>query len=113
MTAVAEALSPTDLRKLTVKLEKEATRRASENKLATFAAYKKQREFFAAGKKHRERLLMAANRFGKTECGAAEMSYHLTGSTHRTGPASALTSQCGPGPPASPRRRPATLCRPS
>ena len=66
MTAVAEALSPADLRKLTVKLEKEAARRASENKLANFAAYKKQRDFFAAGKTHRERLLMAANRFGKT-----------------------------------------------
>ena len=79
MTAVAEALSPADLRKLTVKLEKEAARRVSENKLASFKAYRKQREFFAAGKKHRERLLMAANRFGKTECGAAEMSYHLTG----------------------------------
>ena len=51
----------------------------AENKLANFTAYKKQRDFFAAGKKHRERLLMAANRFGKTECGAAEMSYHLTG----------------------------------
>jgi hypothetical protein len=79
MIAVAETPSPADLRKLTVKLEKEAARRASENKLANFTAYKKQREFFAAGRKHRERLLMAANRFGKTECGAAEMSYHLTG----------------------------------
>jgi phage terminase large subunit-like protein len=79
MTAVAEVLSPADLRKLTVKLEKEAARRVSENKLTSFKAYKKQTEFFAAGKKHRERLLMAANRFGKTECGAAEMSYHLTG----------------------------------
>ena len=79
MTAVAEVLSPAELRKLTVKLEKEAARRASENKLSSFKAYFKQREFFAAGKTHRERLLMAANRFGKTECGAAEMSYHLTG----------------------------------
>jgi len=64
MTAVAEALSPADLRKLTVKLEKEATRRVSENKLASFKAYSKEREFFAAGKKRRERLLMAANRRG-------------------------------------------------
>jgi hypothetical protein len=53
MTTVAEGLSPTDLRKLKVKLEKEAARRVSENKLASFKAYKKQREFFAAGKKHR------------------------------------------------------------
>ena len=61
------------------RLEAIKAQRLAENKLATFTAYKKQREFFAAGKKHRERLLMAANRFGKTECGAAEMSYHLTG----------------------------------
>jgi Terminase large subunit, T4likevirus-type, N-terminal len=61
------------------RLEAIKAQRAAENKLANFTAYKKQREFFAAGKKHRERLLMAANRFGKTECGAAEMSYHLTG----------------------------------
>ena len=39
MNAVAEALSPADLRKLTVKLEKEAARRASENKLSSFKAY--------------------------------------------------------------------------
>src|SRR3977135_2380987 len=61
------------------RLEAIKAQRLVENKLATFTAYKKQRAFFAAGKKHRERLLMAANRFGKTECGAAEMSYHLTG----------------------------------
>ena len=61
------------------RLEAIKAQRAAKNKLANFIAYKKQREFFAAGKKHRERLLMAANRFGKTECGAAEMSYHLTG----------------------------------
>ncbi|MGA8958336.1 MAG: terminase family protein [Pseudolabrys sp.] len=61
------------------RLEAIKAQRLVENKLANFTAYKKQREFFAAGKKHRERLLMAANRFGKTECGAAEMSYHLTG----------------------------------
>ena len=61
------------------RLEAIKAQRLAENKLANFTAYKKQREFFAAGKKHRERLLMAANRFGKTECGAAEMSYHLTG----------------------------------
>ena len=61
------------------RLEAIKAQRAAENKLGNFTAYKKQRKFFAAGKRHRERLLMTANRFGKTECGAAEMSYHLTG----------------------------------
>lgn len=36
-------------------------------------------EFFKAGAKYRERLLMAANRFGKTLCAAVEASAHLTG----------------------------------
>ena len=74
-----DTLTPDKARAALEKLEAVKAQRAAENKLATFKAYKKQREFFAAGKEHRERLLMAANRFGKTECGAAEMSYHLTG----------------------------------
>src|SRR4051812_49583922 len=74
-----EGLSPKQLQAALANLQAEKSKRAAENKLSNFKAYKKQREFFAAGKKHRERLLMAANRFGKTECGAAEMSYHLTG----------------------------------
>lgn len=41
--------------------------------------YLKQMEFFAAGALYKERLLMAANRVGKTDAGAYEMSCHLTG----------------------------------
>jgi phage terminase large subunit-like protein len=33
----------------------------------------------AAGAQYRERLLCAANRIGKTHCGAAELAMHLTG----------------------------------
>jgi len=60
-------------------LEKEAKRRRDTNRLKFYAPYRKQREFHAAGKDKRERLLMAANRFGKTQCGAAELAIHLTG----------------------------------
>jgi phage terminase large subunit-like protein len=74
-----DTLTPDKARAALEKLEAVKSQRAAENKFASFKAYKKQMEFFAAGKTHRERLLMAANRFGKTECGAAEMSYHLTG----------------------------------
>jgi phage terminase large subunit-like protein len=74
-----EGLSPKQLQAALAGLKAEKSKRQSENKLAAFKAYKKQREFFSAGKTHRERLLMAANRFGKTECGAAEMAFHLTG----------------------------------
>lgn len=59
-------------------LEEKARRRAR-TKLLRYHPYAKQREFHAAGARKRERLLMASNRFGKTECGAAEMAMHLTG----------------------------------
>ena len=43
------------------------------------AKYPKQLEFFAAGARFKERLLMAANRVGKSEAGAYEVTCHLTG----------------------------------
>lgn len=36
-------------------------------------------DFHAAGKDHQERMLMAANRPGKTICAAAEVAMHMTG----------------------------------
>jgi phage terminase large subunit-like protein len=51
----------------------------TENRLKLYAPYPKQLEFHASGLKHRQRLLMAANRVGKTWCGGAEVAYHLTG----------------------------------
>lgn len=44
-----------------------------------FKPYPKQQEFFDAGLTARERLLMAGNQLGKTEAGAIEVAYHLTG----------------------------------
>jgi phage terminase large subunit-like protein len=41
--------------------------------------YRRQAEFLAAGAVHRERLLMAGNRVGKTETGAFEAAVHVTG----------------------------------
>ena len=43
------------------------------------SAYPKHCEFFAAGAQHKERLFMAANRVGKSEGGAFEVTCHLTG----------------------------------
>lgn len=51
----------------------------SQNRLVDYKPYAKQREFHAAGKKYRERLFMAGNRCGKTQAGAYEMAFHLTG----------------------------------
>jgi phage terminase large subunit-like protein len=67
------------------KLRKAAALLPLKEKLRTFRRidhfkpYPKQREFLALGSTKRERLLMAANRVGKTETGAFEATCHLTG----------------------------------
>ena len=69
------------------RLVAEAVRRAT-SRFSTFFAesgplarqgYLKHLDFFAAGKKFKERLFMAANRVGKSEAGAYELTCHLTG----------------------------------
>src|SRR5277367_6567985 len=72
-----------------VEILTEQQRRKSRRKLLTYfpdtgelrrELYSKHTEFFAAGLNHRERLMMAANRVGKTEgVGGYEMALHLTG----------------------------------
>ena len=49
------------------------------NKINHYDPYPYQMDFHKTGKDNSQRLLMAANRIGKSYCGAAEMSYHLTG----------------------------------
>jgi phage terminase large subunit-like protein len=72
-----------------IELLTEQQRRKSRRKILTYfpetgdlrrELYSKHTEFFAAGANHRERLMMAANRVGKTEgVGGYEMALHLTG----------------------------------
>jgi phage terminase large subunit-like protein len=62
-----------------LKVLEEQARTKRENKLRAFTPYPKQREFFALGATKRERLFSAGNQLGKSEAGAAEMAYHLTG----------------------------------
>jgi len=56
-----------------------ALERKNFRKIEFFTPYAKQVEFFELGATKRERLLMAGNQLGKTEAGAVEMVYHLTG----------------------------------
>jgi len=49
------------------------------NRIATYRPYPWQVEFHEEGKDNPERMLMAANRVGKTISAACEVSYHLTG----------------------------------
>jgi phage terminase large subunit-like protein len=83
-------LSPEELRAF-----QELERRSERRRLMTFygrlfdhskpfspeniGVYGWQQSFHNAGAKYAERLLMAANRVGKTQTGAAEMAIHLTG----------------------------------
>jgi len=72
-----------------VQIAEELRRRQSRRKLQMYYPetgpfarnkYPKHMEFFAAGLTHRERLMLAANRVGKTEgVGGYELTLHLTG----------------------------------
>lgn len=58
---------------------KAAKERKAFEKWRFFVPVPKQEEFLAAGARYHERLLMAGNRLGKTECAAYEISRHMTG----------------------------------
>lgn len=60
-------------------IDAELEREAALNRLAKYRPYPWQEEFHAAGVDHPERMLMAANRVGKTISAAAEVAFHLTG----------------------------------
>jgi len=83
-----ERLTATERRELLGLLEEQAYRK-SRRKLFTYypeegplrrGLYPKHLAFFRAGREHRERLMLAANRVGKTEgTGGYETALHLTG----------------------------------
>jgi len=60
-------------------LLQEKDRRIRENRIDSFAPYDYQKKFYEAGANFKHRLLMAANRIGKSYGGCAEDAYHLTG----------------------------------
>lgn len=72
-----------------LQLDEEIDRRISEQKIWSYypdtgplrrALYDKHTSFFAAGSEYRQRLMLAANRVGKTEgVGGYELTCHLTG----------------------------------
>lgn len=49
------------------------------NRVGSYDPYPYQLRFHETGRDSNQRLLMAANRIGKSYCGSAELSYHLTG----------------------------------
>jgi phage terminase large subunit-like protein len=61
------------------KLLAEKDKRVRNNRIDYFKPYKYQSDFYEAGATKSHRLLMAANRIGKTFGGAVEVTYHATG----------------------------------
>lgn len=82
-------LSSKDDKVEAVQLLEERLRRVRVRKILSYypdsgefqrSLYPKHMEFFRLGKDHKERLMLAANRIGKTEgCGGYEIALHLTG----------------------------------
>ena len=62
-----------------LELLREQKKRIRFNRIAQYDPYPYQQQFHETSKDSNQRLLMAANRIGKSYCGAAEMSYHLRG----------------------------------
>jgi phage terminase large subunit-like protein len=62
-----------------IEILRELRRRERFNKVDFYDPYPYQIKFHKTGNDANQRLLMAANRIGKSFCGASEMSYHLTG----------------------------------
>jgi phage terminase large subunit-like protein len=62
-----------------VELLQELRQRERFNRVGTYDPYPYQLKFHKTGSEANQRLLMAANRIGKSYCGSMELSYHLTG----------------------------------
>jgi len=62
-----------------VEILKELRKRERYNKIDYYDPYPYQVRFHKTGKNCNQRLLMAANRIGKSYCGSSELAFHLTG----------------------------------
>ena len=62
-----------------VDIARELRQRERYNRIDFYDPYPYQKMFHDTGSQANQRLLMAANRIGKSYCGSAELSYHLTG----------------------------------
>jgi phage terminase large subunit-like protein len=72
-------ITPEKLPAVIAKIQAEKERRVTENALAHYVPYNRQREFHNAGAAHRERIFLAANQSGKTLAGGMEVAMHATG----------------------------------
>ena len=62
-----------------LELLREKEHRQLTTRIKQYKPYDYQTKFHSEGATSAQRILMAANRVGKTYCGAVETAYHLTG----------------------------------
>lgn len=79
MSSPLSSLPPDQLLVLLKASQAALQQRISENRLARYSPYPKQKDFHKAGALHRERLFMAGNQLGKTIAGGNEAAMHATG----------------------------------
>ena len=72
-------LSNTEVQERRREHKRERYERARFNRVKAYDPYPYQQKFHKSGSEANQRLLMAANRIGKSYCGSMELSYHLTG----------------------------------
>tara|TARA_R110000868_G_C10972674_1_gene770767 strand:+ start:31319 stop:32761 length:1443 start_codon:yes stop_codon:yes gene_type:complete len=75
-------MTPEDARALKIEhieIMEEQARRFRRRRMANFKPYPWQQKVFSSGAKNKQRLLMAANRVGKTYSAAIEVAFHVTG----------------------------------
>ncbi len=78
LVEVLKTLSPEQLSKVAPHLVR--LKKAEEaSRIAFYRPYPWQKEFHDAGMDHVERMMMAANRIGKTMLAACEVTFHMTG----------------------------------
>ena len=73
-----QAATAEELKKA-INVAREIKQRERYNKIDYYDPYPYQLAFHETGNYANQRLLMAANRIGKSYCGSSELSYHLTG----------------------------------
>ena len=72
------SISKEEEKELEILLAEEETEKRFK-RIDSYNPYPYQKKFHKSGSEANQRLLMAANRIGKSYCGSMELSYHLTG----------------------------------
>ena len=78
LDALLKGMGPDEVARA-VDLAKKIQSRKKNYKIESYDPYPFQQKFHKTSKGHNQRLLMCANRIGKSYCGAMELAMHLTG----------------------------------